>query len=168
MSWTSLITLLKKLITTDWQPSKQTKSNKIDSKCEIFIEAVNLLWNLCEANDTALKCLHDVNLICGIMKHANIDIYGYRVVCPVLQCIYTASEDCKEPLLNSLLQQEYFIASLRLRPGESHEDLHLQLLAQGIMLNLTASKGESVEPLLPEVITSISKVLNQDHRSLVS
>ena len=63
--------------------------------------------------------------------------------------------------------QEHLISSLRFRPNESHEDLHIQLLAQGIMLNITISKGETTELLLPEVIESISKVLSQDQRSLV-
>ena len=89
------------------------------------------------------------------------------LVCPALQCIFTASEDCNESSLANLMLQEHLISSLRFRPNESHEDLHIQLLAQGIMLNITISKGETTELLLPEVIESISKVLSQDQRSLV-
>ena len=59
------------------------------------------------------------------------------------------------------------IASLRLRPAESQEDLHIQTLSHGITLNMTMSKGESIEAILPEVIEAISKILSQDQRTLV-
>ena len=76
---TPLISLMQKYRNLDWQPQKQTAKAKIDSKGEIFIEAINLIWNLCEANATALKLVNDNGLISIIMKHVNIDVYGYRV-----------------------------------------------------------------------------------------
>lgn len=165
---TALSALLIKFANNDWKPEKvKLAKGAIDSKVEIFAEAVNVLWNLCEANDVALKIFCDDNLVEVLMKHTNLEMYGSRIVTPVLQCLYTISEDCKGTLLAKLAEHEHMIASLRLRPVDSPQDIHIQLLAHGIALNILQSKGEPVEAFMPELIGAIAKALDQDQRKLV-
>jgi hypothetical protein len=175
---TPLCWLLTKICGEDWQPSQDKSKKKggktasaaaaaIDSKAEIFVECVDLLWNLCEANDTALKIFHEENVLDLLMKHANVDIFGHRIVAPILQCVYSASEDCSGDMLTKLAAHEHMFSSLRLRPASDSADLYLQLLAHGITLHITQAKGEPVEPILPEIMTSVAIVLDQDQRKLV-
>ena len=53
--FTTLWNLLGQFQALDWQPCQKTTG--IDSKTEIFVEAINLLWNLCEANEKVVKKL---------------------------------------------------------------------------------------------------------------
>jgi hypothetical protein len=68
---------------TDWSPvhhptaaetasspkNKGSTIDKIDSKTEIFVESVNLLWNLCEANDMALKIVNENQIVPFLINH---------------------------------------------------------------------------------------------------
>ena len=77
----------------DWGPAdsshppktekQKVLAQKIDSKTEIFIESVNLLWNLCEACPLALNIVNEKQILpfllnhlvsCGtaILKHSNL------------------------------------------------------------------------------------------------
>jgi len=164
--------LCKRLLSydhSDWKPVSKTKSTegKIDSKTEIFIDAVNLLWNLSEASDTALQMVHKNNLIELLMKHACLQPFGHRVVTSVLQCLFTISEDCKEPILSNLKGYGSVMTALKSIDGETPQDLHIKLLAYGIELNLVEANGEQIESLWSEILQIISLVLEQDQRKLV-
>ena len=65
--------------------SAKSTDGKLDSKTEIFFDAVNLLWNLSEASDAALKIVHKNNLIEILMKHTCFQVFGARIVTSVLQ-----------------------------------------------------------------------------------
>ena len=41
----------------------------IDSKTEIFVEAVSLLWNVCEASPQALKIVNDKQILPFLINH---------------------------------------------------------------------------------------------------
>ena len=146
----------------------KSTEGKIDSKTEIFIDAVNLLWNLSEASDTALQIVHKNNLIELLMKHACLQPFGHRVVTSVLQCLFTISEDCKEPILSNLKEYGSVMTALKSIDGENPQDLHIKLLAYGIELNLVEANGEQIESLWSEILQIISLVLEQDQRKLVS
>ena len=101
------------------------------------------------------------------MKHACLPAFGYRVVTSVLQCVFTISEDCKEPLLSILRGFGSTISALKSIGDETPQDLHIRLLAHGIELNLVDANGEQVESLWLEIIKIISLVLDQDQRKMV-
>ena len=75
---------------------------KQETPAELFIQAVDLLWNLCEANSTALEIANKENLIQLLVKHLQYVCGEYvdpeqvavrRVKLALLQCLYTATED---------------------------------------------------------------------------
>ena len=125
------------------------------------------MWNLSEASDTALKVVHENNLIELLLKHASLQTFGHRVVTSVMQCVFTISEDCKEPILSTLRKYDSIFTALKSSTDETPEDLHIRLLAYGIEMNLVEANGENVESLWSEMIQIISLVLGQDQRKLV-
>ncbi len=159
---TPLCKLMIDLGNQEWKPCTQKTKKGIDSKQEIFVECVELLWNLCEANDLALKVMQEYNLIALLMKHANVEAYGPRVVVAVLQCIYSVSEDLKD-----LKEFEHYLTSIKMRPATTTADLHMQILANGIVFNLNSDGKTASEALIPDLVASIDKVLGQDQRKLV-
>lgn len=158
-----VMTPLSKILTSygeqEWNPHDENKSgDKIDSKTEIFIDAINLLWNLCEASDTALKNCQQNNLIPILMKHSSLENFGVKVVTSVLQCLYSISEDCQEPF-NDFLP---VLNGLKSSQGQNSQDLHMKLLTFGILLNL-----DKDEMIFSEVLHIITQILSQDSRNLV-
>ena len=84
---TPLCALLVNSFGSEWTPVKKecatTKlkmKGGIDTKAEIFVEAVNLLWNLCEANASALATFNKENLCDLLLAHLNAGIFGHEYV----------------------------------------------------------------------------------------
>ena len=82
---TPLCALLANRFASGWTPAKKEFATKklrmkggIDSMAEIFIEAVNLLWNLCEANANALATFNRENLCDLLLTHLNAVKFGYE------------------------------------------------------------------------------------------
>ena len=82
---TPLCALLLTNYASEWTPAKKecatTKlkmKGGIDTKAEIFVEAVNLLWNLCEANASALATFNKENLCDLLLTQLNADRFGYE------------------------------------------------------------------------------------------
>ena len=82
---------------SDWSPApvaaepkidspkpKKISVEKIDSKTEIFVEAVNLLWNLCEASPLALKMVNEKQILPFLLNHLvsnfvqNLNIFQFQ------------------------------------------------------------------------------------------
>ena len=82
---TPLCALLVNSYGSGWTPArKECATTKlkmkggIDTKAEIFVEAVNLLWNLCEANSSALASFNKENLCELLLTHLNADKFSYE------------------------------------------------------------------------------------------
>jgi len=120
-----------------------------------------------EASDAALKIVHKNNLIEILMKHTCFQVFGARIVTSVLQCVFTISEDCKEPILSTLKNYASNITALKSIGDGNPQDLHIRLLAHGIELNIVESNGEQVESLWLEIIKVLSLVLDQNQRKMV-
>ena len=82
------------LLSSESKPSKVTVA--------IFVEAVNLLWNLCEANSDAVAVFNRENMIgfmLGQLEKDNLDI-----AVPVMQCIYTVSNGTTHCLFECIIR----------------------------------------------------------------
>ena len=125
------------------------------------------MWNLCEASDQALKIIHQNGLIQILLKHLSLRIFGHNVVTTVLQCLFTISEDCQEPILSVLKSHETEFENLISGDVEKPEDKHVKLLAYGVAMNICQATEEPRENLLPELMLTIGQVLEQDQRKMV-
>ena len=54
---------------------------------------VTLLWNLCEASETALSIVNAQNVIQVLFSYMDTEKYSIEVVACVLQCIYSLCEN---------------------------------------------------------------------------
>ena len=83
---TPLCALLANTFGSGWTPAKKERATTtklkmkggIDTKAEIFVEAVNLLWNLCEANASAMATFNRENLCDLLLTHLNADRFGHE------------------------------------------------------------------------------------------
>lgn len=60
--------------------SKSSTIDKIDSKTEIFVESINLLWNLCEASDLALKIVNENQIVPFLINHLVWILFHTRIL----------------------------------------------------------------------------------------
>lgn len=191
---TPLCTLLANYNTESEIPwlKRSAINDPIDQKEEIFIKAVTLLWNLCEASEAALKILNSLNVIQLLLSHINVEKYGVDVVACVLQCIYSISENnlpainaIKERGVDSLFGHLFGSPPSVSKKIDSHSngvnsksasDLYLRILACGITisaLNDTAASGindtESnlSSQVLPILMKTATEILDQDQRKLI-
>ncbi|XP_054720951.1 LOW QUALITY PROTEIN: HEAT repeat-containing protein 3-like [Uloborus diversus] len=153
---TSLVSLLQQY-KEPWTPQKVTEG-KIDSKTEIFLEACNLLWTLCESCDIAVSVFNKKNLISILLPCLNIDVYNLQIALAVAQCLHTVAEDNQE--VTAILSQPLVLEQLRslmtLTPTQP-EHILLKTVAAGIILNVFSS---DLNNTLNDAATSIIEVVD--------
>lgn len=78
--FTPLVMLLTQYTNNDWIPSHENKTNQLDQKSDTFLQAVNIVWNLCESTSVALEYFNQSNMLenCFI-RCLNCEIFGMEI-----------------------------------------------------------------------------------------
>lgn len=133
---TPLVVLLKQY-NHDWTP-KDSDDDTIDSFTQTFIEAVNILWNLCESSITAVNVFNQENLLSVLLRGLNLKTYGFEEVTAVAHCLHTVTEDNSE-VLDAFKQNPSLmepVLALLEANGDTGRSLLTKTLAAGICYNL--------------------------------
>lgn len=78
--FTPLIMLLTQYTNSDWYPSHESKTNQLDQKSDTFLQAVNIVWNLCESTSIALEYFNQSNLLENcFLRCLNCEIFGLDI-----------------------------------------------------------------------------------------
>ncbi|XP_035224930.1 HEAT repeat-containing protein 3-like, partial [Stegodyphus dumicola] len=145
-----------------WAPCISLE-NKTDSKTEIFLEACNLLWSLCESSDTAVTVFNTKNLVSVLLPCLDISVYGLQIPLAVAQCLHTVVEDNSEVIevLKQPLVLEQLKALMCLSPTEP-EHILLKTLAAGILLNLfSATFNDCMNDISVKVLEVVASTLDE-------
>lgn len=145
---TPLVTLLKEY-NCDWQPA-ETKG-KIDSKSEIFCEAVHLLWNLCESSVTSVSIFNKERLWSVLLPCLDIAKYGANIAIAVGHCLHAVSED--NPELAENIGNLNGLEGIFQDPSYDPAHILLKVLASGILLNL--SETQEATSASPALVVSV-------------
>lgn len=74
---TPLLALLNKYAGSEWKPTfDQNLQNQMDEKSDTFLQAVSLLWNLCESTSVALDSFNQSQLLESFVKCLDWNVYG--------------------------------------------------------------------------------------------
>ncbi|GFQ65066.1 HEAT repeat-containing protein 3 [Trichonephila clavata] len=145
-----------------WTPAKTT-DNKLDSKVEIFIEACNLLWNLCENSDLAVSIFNRKDVVSILIPCLKLETYGTRIAIAVAQCLYTVTENNAK--LNEVLRESEagpLIKNLMSLPATEPEYLLLKTLAAGIKLNMFSGRlNDCIGNVTTSVLEVVSTILHE-------
>lgn len=150
---TALVSLFK-LYKTEWKPVKEEQ--KIDSKAEIFLEACNLLWNLCESSNTAVSIFNENSIMTVLLPCLNIEKFGLQISLAVAQCVHIVVEDNPEVSCilsqDSVMQQLLALASL-----EPKDPAHvlMRILCTGIVLSIHSGKIEECPSTIPSALLQV-------------
>ncbi|XP_046602847.1 HEAT repeat-containing protein 3 [Neodiprion virginianus] len=154
---------------TSWQPKPKEKG-KIDDEKETFIQAITLLWTLCENDEHAIKYSNEGHLISILIKCLDISLHSLDVNIIAAQCMLTLSED--NPLaISELKKYEGPLLSLLKLKTDKESDLSnvmlLKTLSGGLLMNINNSECTSAI-VSCQVATALAETLAFDHRKLLN
>lgn len=78
---TPLLTLLNEYaLLTDWVPLfDRTMNDQLDEKSDVFLQAINIVWNLCESSSVALDFFNQSQLLQSFVRCLNWNVYGFEI-----------------------------------------------------------------------------------------
>ncbi|XP_012263420.2 HEAT repeat-containing protein 3 [Athalia rosae] len=152
-----------------WQPKPKEKG-KTDDEKETFIQAITLLWTLCENDENAIKYSNEGHLISILIKCLDITSHSLDINVIAAQCMLTLSED--NPLAISELKKfEGPLLSLLKFTTDKESDLSsvtlLKTLAAGLLMNITNTEVDS-SIVSCQVALTLAETLSNDHRKLLN
>lgn len=63
----------------EWTPANDKKSNQLDQKSDTFLQAVNIIWNLCESTPVALEFFNQSQLLQTLVRCLNYEVFGIDI-----------------------------------------------------------------------------------------
>lgn len=150
----------------DWTPTfDKSLNNQIDETSDTFLQAINLLWNLCESTSMALEDFNQTpHIVESFLRCLNFNVFGFDISIAVAQCLLVISEDNATVwrLLNNYSQQLVaLLTATSLDFGEAAT--LLTTLVAGIMSNVPALSGAH----LAGIFNTLSQTLDVNHRTLL-
>lgn len=78
---TPLLALLHEYaLAPEWVPHFDSKmNNQMDEEADTFLQAINLVWNLCESTGVALKNFNQTRVIQSFIRYLNYKVFGLDI-----------------------------------------------------------------------------------------
>ncbi|XP_076233884.1 HEAT repeat-containing protein 3 [Calliopsis andreniformis] len=169
---TPLCALLKQYY-TDWQPElAQSEKSKVNDEKEAFIQAVTLLWTLCENNEEAVKYSNEECLVPILTKFFDITIYGIEITTVTVQCLLSLSEDNSSAIKTLKGCESTLLQLLNLETSNDNatDVIYLKTVVTGLLCNLSNHMENNPYSMstICKAITVLSETLSIDCKQLVS
>ncbi|GBP75301.1 HEAT repeat-containing protein 3 [Eumeta japonica] len=149
--------------TETWTLNDKSKSK--DEDAETFVQCINLLLNLCESSELAVKSLCESRILDILPKYLDLSSISHNIIASVLHCLFVVVEDNPGAIEKIKANGETQLQSLLNMEGSDYSTLLLKTLSAGIVINMTHGQ---IHKLPPEVISKImvilSNALTVDHR----
>ncbi|XP_037042309.1 HEAT repeat-containing protein 3 [Bradysia coprophila] len=161
---TPLLALLNEYaISSDWVPHFDNKmNNQMDEAADTFLQAINLVWNLCESTGVALSNFNQTRIVQSFIQYLDYKVFGLDISIAVAQCLVVITEDnpVAWQILNDYVQELLSLLSI---PEEGHAYTLLSTLSAAICANIPAF----LAPHLNLIFVTLSKTLNINHRTIL-
>ncbi|XP_063699137.1 HEAT repeat-containing protein 3-like [Culicoides brevitarsis] len=162
--FTPLLVLLNQYATqADWVPVFDKNMNdQLDARSDIFLQAVNIVWNLCESTSVALETFNQSQLLRSFVKCLNHQVYGMDIAVAVAQCLLVISED--NPNAWAILS-EYtndFLTLLQL--DGDYSCVILRTVSASILANVPVLCAAHTN----QILQALSKTFEHNHKQALS
>ncbi|XP_045528350.1 HEAT repeat-containing protein 3 [Pieris brassicae] len=149
--------------TETWTPDVNSKTK--DEEIDTFIQCVNLLLNLCESSDLAVKYLTESRILDILPRYLDIATFGSDIVIAVLQCILVVVEDNNVGIKKIHLATEQNFKGFLLLDSNEPQILLIKTLAAGIVINICNGNIASLPvDVVSQIMQILAKTLLIDHR----
>ena len=166
---TPLCALLKQYY-TDWQPKlNQTEKGKLNDEREAFVQAVTLLWILCENNECAVKYSNKEDLVSVLIKFFDATAYGMEIATVTAQCLLSLSEDNSAAIRTLKGCEDTLLQLLNLDTSTANvsQVVCLKIAVTGLLINLSDFMENSPISTVCKSITALSEALSIDCKPLL-
>ncbi|XP_073824399.1 HEAT repeat-containing protein 3 [Musca autumnalis] len=161
---TPLLALLSEYAqNNDWKPSFDANMcNQMDLKSDVFLQAINLLWNLCESTSIAVETFNQSKLLESFIRCLDFNVYGIEIAISVAQCLLVVTENNPKTwhILNQYVAN--FLCLLSLNGDFGHA--YLRTMAAGILGNAPALAASYAGTILQ----ALTEVLDTNHQTALT
>ncbi|KOX74373.1 HEAT repeat-containing protein 3 [Melipona quadrifasciata] len=167
---TPLCTLLNQYY-KDWQPNvDHNKKNKITKEKEAFIQAVTLLWLLCEHSEFAIKCCDRDDIMPILTKFLDITTYGIEIATVTTQCLTSLTENNPVAVKKFQNYKDTLIQLLNIEIKNTtlSEVVCFKTAISSLLINLINRSESNSMNIVYKVINVLSNVLSIDCKQLLS
>lgn len=152
--------------------NESLRNSKIQRQAaSLAIQAVSLLWNLCENCSTAVNIFNCQGLLPCLVSCIESDVYPTTVAIPAAQCLHTVTEDnasAAQLLCGSSDLMKVLEKSL-MADGTTSDMLMLKVLTAGVLYNIRyAIPVCSFNELLQAVVKVLAQVLDVNCFDVIS
>uniref|UniRef100_A0A8D2QE18 HEAT repeat containing 3 n=1 Tax=Zonotrichia albicollis TaxID=44394 RepID=A0A8D2QE18_ZONAL len=153
---TPLVALLKECSTgldaNQLSPKKCRGSNKNYIE-DIANEAINLLWNICECNNTALYIFNKEGCLEAVLHYMKKFATNVDLAISVANCLQAVTEDNPDLLSSFNASAQQILEAVMLSPGSTMKHILLRTLIAGTIWNIKdtippGSLGSTVNAIL--------------------
>ncbi|XP_031565135.1 HEAT repeat-containing protein 3-like [Actinia tenebrosa] len=162
---TPLTTFIQQSLESLQSVSNSPGSDYKKQTISLVVQAINLLWNVCESSETAVEIFNMKGLLPHLVQCLKTDIYPMSLAMPAAQCLHTVTEDnpsAAQALCGSSHLMKTIEKALVTEPSTS-EVMLLKVLSAGILYNVRyAIPMCSFSELVQAVVKVLSQVLEID------
>ncbi|KAK3913982.1 HEAT repeat-containing protein 3 [Frankliniella fusca] len=163
---TSLCSLLQKY-GNDWKPNSLDTS-ECDEDCGTFINAVNMLWNLCESNASALRCFNEAHILSLLVRCLDVSTFGIDIATAVAECLHTVTEENQD----AVTKMQDFASGLQqflISDNQDENAMLFKVLIAGVLININLGGVTAMDPSrLSLIMATLSSTLAFDHRQMLN
>lgn len=162
---TPLLTLMNEYaLDVNWVPTfDASMNNQLDQKSDTFLQAVNLLWNLCESSSTAVDLFNQTQILQSFIRCLDYKVFGVDISISVAQCLLIISDNNSSSwnVLTNFVPQ--FVCLLGIQ-ADGFSEVFLKTLAAGIISNVPALSAAH----LGQIFEVVSNTLEYDHKRILN
>lgn len=161
---TPLLALLREYaLDSEWKPTfDAAMCNQMDLRSDVFLQAINLLWNLCESTSVAVEFFNQSQLIEAFVRYLDYNVFGLDIAISVAQCLLVVSENNPKSWLILNQHVPNFLCLLSITGDYGHA--YLRTLSAGILSNVPALAASYAGTILQ----SLAQVLNTNHQTALN
>lgn len=150
-----------------WVPDPNSKTKDEDS--DTFIQCVNLLLNLCESSDLAVKYLGQSRILDILPRYLDLGTFTSEIVTAVLQCLFVVVEDNPAAMAKIKSNAEKQLETLLGLEGTDPSVLLVKTLAAGVIINTCGGNITTLPvDVIRRIMTILANTLSVDHRLICS
>lgn len=150
-----------------WVPDPNSKTKDEDS--DTFIQCVNLLLNLCESSDLAVKYLGQSRILDILPRYLDLGTFTSEIVTAVLQCLFVVVEDNPAAMAKIKSNAEKQLETLLGLEGTDPSVLLVKTLSAGVIINTCGGNITTLPvDVIRRIMTILANTLSVDHRLICS
>ncbi|XP_068626459.1 HEAT repeat-containing protein 3 [Battus philenor] len=150
----------------NWTPDTnvRTKTEDVDT----FIQCINLLLNLCESSELAVKYLGQSRILNILLpRYLDMATFGCDIVSAVLQCLFVVVEDNPEVMTKIKSTCEKQLQEIMIIENDDPAFLLIKTFAAGVIINICGG-NMAILPVnvINQIVVILAKTLSIDHRKV--